>query len=191
MTNKQPLLTLEEIWRKYDGVEQRLTAPVSERMLDLAKLRPGMRVLDLASGRGEPAVRAAHRVAPTGAVLGVDLSEEMLRMARERAAREGLSNLDFRALNAELLEGVPTGHYHAALARWSLMYFDSPVAALSAARRAMVPSSWPQLAQVPQVRIAKSHFMIRGKSGSLNQAARVRAVRSITVATGLTGNPMR
>lgn len=155
MTTQRQLLTAEEVWRMYDGVEQRLTAPLSERMLDLAELRPGMRVLDLATGRGEPAVRAAHRVGPTGAVLGVDLSEGLLQMARERAAREGLSNLDLRALNAESLEGVPTAHFHATLARWGLMYLDSPVAALSAARRAMVPRGvlvaavWAEPERVP------------------------------------------
>lgn len=65
-----------------------------------------MRVLDLA-GRGEPAVRAAHRVGPTGVVVGVDISEGLLQMAAERAAREGVSNLELRTLNAEKLEGIP------------------------------------------------------------------------------------
>ena len=108
-------------------------------MLDLARLEIGMRVLDLATGRGEPAIRAAHRVGPSGTVVGVDLSDGLLTMARERAEREGIRNLDLRVLNAERLEGIPTAHFHATLARWSLMYFDSPVAALIAARRAMVP----------------------------------------------------
>jgi SAM-dependent methyltransferase len=139
----------------YDGAEQRLSAPLSERMLDLAELRPGMRVLDLATGRGEPAIRAAHRVGPTGTVLGVDISEGMLQMARERAAREGLSNLDLRATSAESLEGVPAAHFHTTLARWGLMYLDAPVAALSAARRAMVPRGvlvaavWTEPERVP------------------------------------------
>ena len=135
---QRPLLTAEEVWRTYDEDELRLTASVSERMLDLAGLRPGMRVLDLATGRGEPAVRAAHRVGPSGTVLGVDLAEELLRMARERAEREGVSNLELRVGNAESLDGVPAGQFDATLARWGLMYLDSPVAALSAARRAMV-----------------------------------------------------
>lgn len=155
MPTPPPLLTPEEIWRTYDAVEQRLTAPLSERMLDLAELRPGLRVLDLATGRGEPAVRAAHRVGPSGAVLGVDLSEGLLQMARERAARECLSNLELRAINAEGLDGVPTAHFHRTLARWGLMYLDSPVAALSAARRAMVPRGrlvaavWAEPERVP------------------------------------------
>lgn len=139
MMTQRPLPTPEEIWRRYDDTEQRLSAPLSERMLDLADLRPGMRVLDLATGRGEPAVRAAHRVGPTGTVLGVDISETMLQMARGRADREGLSNLELRATSAESLGGIPPAHFDRTLARWGLMYLDSPVAALSAARRVMVP----------------------------------------------------
>lgn len=136
---RRPLPTAEEVWRMYDEAEVRLTASVSERMLELAGLRAGMQVLDLATGRGEPAVRAAHRVGPSGTVVGVDLAEGLLRMARERAEREGVSNLELRVGNAESLDGVPAGRFDATLARWGLMYLDSPVAALSAARRAMVP----------------------------------------------------
>ena len=105
--SRSPLLTPEQVWRRYDGIEQRLTASLSERMLDLAALRPGMRVLDLATGRGEPAVRAAHRVGPAGSVLGMDHSEAMLHMAAERVALEGLSNLALNVANIESLERVP------------------------------------------------------------------------------------
>ncbi len=131
--------TPEEVWRIYDEAEARLSAPLSERMVALAGLRPGMRVLDIATGRGEPAVRAARAVLPNGSVLGIDVSASMLGMASERAAREGVSNLELRVGNAETLEGVAVGHFDATLARWGLMYMDAPVAALAAARRAMVP----------------------------------------------------
>ena len=139
MTNQPPVLSAEEVWRRYDRMEARLTAPLSERMLDLAGIATGMRVLDLATGRGEPALRAAHRVGKTGSVFGVDLSESMLQMARERETLEGISNLKLRAMNVELLDGIPIGHFHAALMRWGLMYLDSPVAALSAVRRTLLP----------------------------------------------------
>lgn len=136
-------------------MEQRLTAPISERMLDLAELRPGMRILDLATGRGEPAVRAAHRVGPEGRVVGVDISEEMLQMTRERAAREGVTNLDLRVLSAESLEGLPKASFHVALARWGLMYFNAPVSAMKAAHHAMLPGGrfvaavWAEPERVP------------------------------------------
>ena len=119
--------------------EVRLTASVSERMLDLAGVLPGMRVLDLATGRGEPAIRAAHRVGPTGSVLGVDIAGDMLQMARERANRGGLNNLELRECNGETMEGVPPAHFHVVLARWGLMYLDSPISALVSAHQAMLP----------------------------------------------------
>jgi hypothetical protein len=58
---------MENAARHFYAMESRLTAGVSERMLDLAGLRAGMRVLDLASGRGEPLLRAAERVGPARA----------------------------------------------------------------------------------------------------------------------------
>lgn len=132
-----PLPTPESIWQTYDQMETCLSTPLSERMLDLAGLEPGMRVLDLATGRGEPAIRAAHRVGPDGFVLGIDVSASMLAMARERAGREGVRNLELRAMDAASLESIPGGHFDVTLARWGLMYFDSPVRALDGARRVM------------------------------------------------------
>lgn len=155
MSAQRPILSSEEVWRTYDRMEARLTAPLSERMLDLAGVRPGVRVLDLATGRGEPAISAAHRVGQSGSVLGVDLSASMLAMASERAAAEGLTNLELRAMDAASLEGIPAGHFDSVLVRWGLMYMDSPVAALVGARRAMAPDGrlvaalWAEPERVP------------------------------------------
>lgn len=151
----RPLLTAEEVWRRYDAVESRLTAPVSERMLDLGGLRSGMRVLDLATGRGEPALRAARRVGPEGLVVGVELSDALLEMAREKADREGLWNLKLQAANAELLEEVPAAHFHVATIRWGLMYMAAPIAALERVRCALLPNGvlvaalWAEPERVP------------------------------------------
>src|SRR5262245_52453311 len=131
MTAQRPVPSAEEVWQTYDRMEARLTAPLSERMLDLAHLGPGMRVLDLASGRGEPCITAAHRVGPGGSVLGIDISTSMLAFARQRADEEGVTNLELREMDATSLEGIPSAHFHAVLARWGLMYMDAPVAALA------------------------------------------------------------
>jgi ubiquinone/menaquinone biosynthesis C-methylase UbiE len=139
VTSERSVLSAEEVWRRYDAIESRLTAPVSERMLELAGLSPGMRVLDLATGRGEPAIRAAARVGPLGHVVGVDISDSLLRMAKERAAREGLSNLDLRVGDAEVLEGIPASHFDVATVRWGLMYLTEPLKALAGIRRALLP----------------------------------------------------
>ncbi len=130
-----------DVWRRYDDDEQRLTSAVSERMLDLAGLRPGQRVLDIASGRGEPAWRAARRVAPGGRVLGTDRSADILHMADERARAEGVRNLDTLVTSAETLEGVPLQSFDVVLSRWGLMYFDDPVQSLHRARACVIPGA--------------------------------------------------
>ena len=128
-------LTAVEAWRRYDDDERRLSAHVSERMLDLAGLRPGSRVLDIATGRGEPALRAAARVAPDGFVLGTDISDDMLNFARARAAAESVSNLTLRVADGETLASVPEQSFDAALCRWGLMFFGHPSRALASIRR--------------------------------------------------------
>lgn len=141
------------IIRRYDEMESRLTAPVSERMLDLARLQPGMRVLDVASGMGEPSLRAAQRVGPSGFVLGTDQSDGMLETAREKARDLALSNIEFRVADAETLE-VPEQSFDAATMRWALMYLRGPELALERIHRALRPSGllvcacWGALEQV-------------------------------------------
>ena len=128
-----------EAWRRYDDDERRLSAHVSERMLDLAGLRAGSRVLDIATGRGEPALRAAARVAPGGFVLGTDVSNDMLDFARARAAADAVTNLTLRVTDGETLAGVPEHAFDAVLCRWGLMYFEHPRQALQSARRRLRP----------------------------------------------------
>ncbi|HXI54674.1 MAG TPA: methyltransferase domain-containing protein [Polyangia bacterium] len=154
MTDRK-VLTPEEIWRRYDGIESRLTAPLSERMLDLAGIGPGMRVLDLATGRGEPALRAARRVAPDGLVVGVELAGGVLEMAREKARLSGLSNLDLRVADAATAQDIASSYFHAATVRWGLMYMAAPVTALVNVHQALLPTGvlvaalWAEPERVP------------------------------------------
>lgn len=145
----------ESVWRTYDAIETRLTSAVSERMLDLSQLSPGMRVIDVACGRGEPAIGAAKRVSPNGSVLGIDLSQAVLTMAQERANAEQVSNASFRTLNAESLVGLPDSSFDAATSRWGLMYVQSPPRALAELRRVLrrgaplVLAVWSEPERVP------------------------------------------
>ncbi len=62
----------------------------------IAALRPGERVLDLGSGAGFDAFLAANAVGPTGWVIGVDMTQDMLSRARARAKESGLTHIEFR-----------------------------------------------------------------------------------------------
>ena len=71
--------------------------------LALAAIRPGMTVLDLGSGAGFDAFLAAERVGPAGRVIGVDMTDEMLDLARKNAAARGAVNVEFRRGRLEAL----------------------------------------------------------------------------------------
>jgi enediyne biosynthesis protein CalE5 len=123
-------------WKKHDARLRASYAPVTERMLQTARVGARERVLDIACGTGEPALSAAEQVGPAGYVLGTDFVEEMLAFARLKAARRGLLHVDFRRVDGEELE-VPAGSFDAVLIRWGLMLMPDPLACLVRARRAL------------------------------------------------------
>lgn len=64
--------------------------------LALTEIQPGMTVLDLGSGAGFDAFLALSRVGPTGRVIGVDMTDDMLSLARQNAEKRGATNVEFR-----------------------------------------------------------------------------------------------
>ena len=82
-------------WMAWSEFNDRADRQVSERLVELAGVRRGSRVLDVAAGYGEPALTAARKAGPQGSVVATDISAEMLAFARERAAAAGLDNVEF------------------------------------------------------------------------------------------------
>ncbi|MBI2060980.1 MAG: class I SAM-dependent methyltransferase [Nitrospirae bacterium] len=108
-------------WEKWDEVFDRNTSFVNYRLLAEARLRPGYRVLDLGSGTGYPALLAAEAVGPTGSVIGLDLSEAMLNVARRKANAKGLANVEFRTADVCALD-FDDGSIDAVTSRFCLMF---------------------------------------------------------------------
>lgn len=114
-------------------VDQRF-APVVEHVVARAGLTPGQRVLDLGTGTGAVAERAATLVGPTGQVVGVDISTEMLALAQRQVTVRGLEHVTFREGRAEALPAEDAA-FDAVLASLSLMYvIDRASAAREIAR---------------------------------------------------------
>jgi ubiquinone/menaquinone biosynthesis C-methylase UbiE len=128
-------------WREWWPVFEQGAQPLTDRLLDLAGVAEGQRVLDIATGIGEPAVSAALRVGLEGAVVGVDRSAGMLEVARDRAERRGLRNTTFLQLAAEDLN-FPANSFDAGLCRWGLMFVDDVAGALEQVRRHLRPGGW-------------------------------------------------
>lgn len=100
----------------------------------------GERVLDVGCGNGDVALAVGTRVAPDGAVLGVDLSPDMLAVARARAEHAGLDHVEFVQADATIWHS-PTGPLGAATSRFGVMFFDDPVAAFANLRASLAPGA--------------------------------------------------
>ena len=103
------------------------------------KVSPRDRVLDIGCGAGQ-STREAARAATEGSVLGVDTSEEMLRIARQRSAEEGLRNVAFELADAQD-HAFPAAHFDLCISRFGVMFFADPIAAFSNIARAMRPDA--------------------------------------------------
>jgi SAM-dependent methyltransferase len=108
--------------------------PVVEALVDRAELRSGQTVLDLGTGTGAAAKRAAAIVGPSGRVVGVDISPEMLAVARRSVASLALGHLTFLEGRAEAIP-AEGDTFDVVLACLSMMYvIDRDAAARQIAR---------------------------------------------------------
>lgn len=119
----------------FGALEERLTAHVTARMVELARLKPGQRVVDVGCGDGVVARAALARVTPGGSVHGVDPDAGAIE--RGRSARE--SGLSFEVSTAEAFRCAEP--FDAAFARWSLASMADPSAAVRSIALALKPGA--------------------------------------------------
>jgi ubiquinone/menaquinone biosynthesis C-methylase UbiE len=127
-----------EQWRGSKARRGKVNEAANEMLLDLANLRPGNRVLDVAAGTGDQTLMAAERVGPTGYVLATDLSANMLKLASDAARDAGHANVETRVMDAENVD-LDENSFDAVICRQGLMFFPNPVKALTAMRRVVKP----------------------------------------------------
>jgi SAM-dependent methyltransferase len=118
---------------------------LSASMVDALALQPGQRVLELAAGPGDTGFMAAELVAPGGILICSDGAEAMLDVARERAAEQGITNVEFRRLELEWID-LPTADVDAVLCRWGIMLVVDSEAAAQEIRRVLKPGGRAALA---------------------------------------------
>lgn len=124
-----------EWWAMFEDGAQRL----SDRLVELAEIKPGYIALDIATGIGEPALTAAKKVGPNGHVIGIDISPEMVAIARERAREAGLDAIVvFEDADAETYR-YSSSLFNAVISRWGLMFLPNLVPTLQKIRVSLVP----------------------------------------------------
>jgi len=125
-------------WRKWHDRIAIFTRGATEAILETAHLRPGLRVLDLASGVGDPALSIAAKVTPSGRVTATDLGPGMISLAEELARKKGLTNIEFREASAESLPFADES-YDALTCRFGIMFFPDLPRALRECLRVLKP----------------------------------------------------
>ena len=111
--------------------------PIHEWMVDHLEVRPGMRVLEIAAGPGDTGFLAAQRL-DGGRLLSTDLSPSMVEAARQRGAELGITNADYRVLDAQAMD-LADESFDGVLCRWGFMLMPDPLASLRESKRVLVP----------------------------------------------------
>lgn len=126
-------LVASEKWKAKSAA---MGQPVTDALVEYAKPSPGMHVLDLGSGTGEPAISLASRVGPLGHVTALDLSAELLAIAEQRARARGLTNFTTRKADAHALPFADNS-FDLGTSRFGVMFFDDAERALRELRRVL------------------------------------------------------
>jgi enediyne biosynthesis protein CalE5 len=151
----------KEWWQTFEIAAQK----VNDRLVELAEIRPGQKVLDIATGIGEPAVSAArklikvdvsgNKIDDTGYVVASDISTQMLAIAKQRAGALGLQDIiEFREGDTEMLE-LAGSSFDVVLSRWGLMFMPNLNNTLNRIHQVLIPGGrfvcavWAEASKVP------------------------------------------
>jgi ubiquinone/menaquinone biosynthesis C-methylase UbiE len=113
-----------------------MTGSVNDWLVDKADPQPGETILDIAAGPGDLGFDAAERVGESGLVISTDFAPEMVDLARRLGEVRGLTNVEYRVLDAERIE-LDEDSVDGAVCRFGYMLMADPAAALRETRRVL------------------------------------------------------
>jgi SAM-dependent methyltransferase len=153
-------------WRKWNDLIDAAASGISERLVELAGVQPGSRVLDVACGYGEPSLTAARAAGADGQVVATDISAEMIAYGHERASANGVENIEF-VESAVMDLDFPAESFDAAVSRWGIIFDPDGEGAAAKVRGFLKPgskmaiSSWGTPDEVPFLAIPMRTAMSR------------------------------
>jgi SAM-dependent methyltransferase len=129
--------TAGETWAQFQEALDLQIEPLGVAAMDVLRPAAGEHIIDIGCGCGQSSLTLAARVRPTGSIVGVDISEPMLAVARRRP-RSADSQVVFRKLDAQTGD-LGHGVFDAAFSRFGVMFFSDPVAAFANIRASLKP----------------------------------------------------
>jgi ubiquinone/menaquinone biosynthesis C-methylase UbiE len=135
---RQEWTALVPFWRKSSTLIASFWKAQTEALIEAVGARPGLQILDLACGTGEPALPLARAVGPSGRSTATDLVPEMVTACEENAREQGLTNVTCQQADAQSLP-FPDQCFDVVTCRFGIMYVPDAARALSEIRRVLKP----------------------------------------------------
>ncbi|MFO1150855.1 MAG: class I SAM-dependent methyltransferase [Alsobacter sp.] len=140
-TTRDQWQTAAAAWDAWGPLLRQWLGPATETMLDMAHVKPGDLVLDIAAGAGDQTLQAAERVSPGGSVLATDIAPAILDYCAANAKKAGLTNVETKVADGEDLALSP-GSFDTVISRVGLIYFPDQQKALAGMHRVLRPGGW-------------------------------------------------
>jgi SAM-dependent methyltransferase len=122
-----------------------MIAPIGEALLKKADFKPGERVLDIGCGGGATTIAIAQAVAPSGEVLGIDISPDLTIASAQRASDAGVNNIRFICADAATVQ-LDDAPFDRLFSRFGSMFFAEPHKAFANLHRLLRPGARIDLA---------------------------------------------
>jgi SAM-dependent methyltransferase len=125
-------------WERRREYLRNFSQGITDWMVEHLDPQPGQTILELGSGTGETGFAAARRIGNTGRLISTDLPPAMVEVAKRRAEELGISNAEFRVMNAERID-LEDRSVDGVLCRWAFMLMPDPGKAMAESHRVLRP----------------------------------------------------
>ena len=126
-----------DIWVERQNAMDTMLSHLGEAALNKLNLNEGENVLDIGCGCGHTTLNIAKRISPDGQVTGLDISEPMLKRAKESANEMSISNASFNCVDVQT-DDMGEEVYSAAFSRFGVMFFEDPIAAFRNINKSLI-----------------------------------------------------
>ena len=137
-TTREQWQTAAEAWYRWSPTLHQWLGKATDKMLEMAGISKGHRVLDIAAGAGEQSITTAKKVGAGGYVLATDISSNILEFAKQMAQQAGMNNIEIKVMDGENLT-VEDETFDAVISRVGLIYFPDQQKALKEMLRVLKP----------------------------------------------------
>jgi SAM-dependent methyltransferase len=181
-----------ESFLKCAEMDEPFEEPINQRLIELAGIDTAYTVVDIATGIGDPALSVARRVGPAGHVIAIDQSRAMLAIAEKRAHERGLTNIQFRQLDANGYD-FPPAAVDAVVCRWGLMFLADLTDVFGRIRRSLksrrylAAATWSAADKVPIISLRRSVMRAFDVPRSPNDPFRLSSAAALEAAAAAAG----